>query len=95
MVMNQNELYLLLNLGMVSAALLIIICWQFRRIKELEKDTRNLMLQWQAWAACKLEDFPTARLMAGLAKSPPVTPLPEPAGAKENKTNLTIEQSAG
>ena len=93
--MNQNDLFTFLCMGMAISSMVFVMYCQWLRIKELEKYQNELNLQWQAWSAAKMEDFPTARLMAGLARESKPTVVVESAGAKEIKQELVIEQSSG
>lgn len=88
--MNQNDIYLICLFGMW----IFVVCQQYLRIRSLEKDNRKLMLEWQAWAAAKLQDFPTARLMAGIARQPDVK-VEQSTGAKEKTEEFVIEQGSG
>lgn len=70
-----------------------------KRIDAITKQRDKLHLQWQAWSAAKMQDYPTARLLAGLAREPVDIPPPSSvmsAGATDDtrKEIYTIKQSA-
>ena len=101
--MNQNELFLLLHYFAMAFALMTLIYWQHKRIRELEVSKNDILLQWFTWSSAKQEDYPSARMMASLARqkqsagAPLLTEhiLGEDA-KKENpkKEIFTIKQSA-
>lgn len=91
--MNENELFYLLTMGMGLFCLLYVIFTQSRRIKNLQELAHSLSRDYVILARSKEGDFPTARLMASVAKqSAGATILTDPK--EETKANkFTIEQA--
>ena len=94
--MNQNELYMLLVLGMVLFSGGVLMLWQLKRIKELEDEVHQVFQEWVILATAKDKDYTTSRIMAQVAKSNLSAGAPEILVKEKPKANTySIEQSAG
>lgn len=94
--MNENDIAYLIAGGVCTFGLLAVVILQQIEMRLLRKTLHQFIIQWQSWAAAKIEDYPTARLLAGIARQNPS------AGAnnvsvevpKKPKQGFTLKQSA-
>lgn len=100
--MNQNLLFQLLVVGMSYFVMLSTIVYLYKRLRTVEKEQAEMMLEWHVWAACKIQDYPTARMTAAMlqkkssagALSPILQQAPAEKKHKLNpKTDLIIKQT--